>query len=460
MTSLRAPFRPALHALPRVTRVLVATALLVPAWLLANAPTPAAAGSIHLSGEAGAAPRAGSIVRVLVPAPAGVASPSAAILEGAGGVRIEALATAPGLAAREASRGSAGADSLDGRLELVFAVPEGLPAGAATLALAGWRSADETPAPDAPRLLWAEDADPVEGTEFTELRRIDPKIGVRKVARYMRTPFDASTPARRELTYKPFHHLFDPASGSTLLTKGGPGGLYPHHRGLYFGFNKISYGGGRTADVWHCKGKAHQVDVGSDGAWASRDTARHRRTIHWCGQDGEPFAKETRELTFLAMSGSTVVEFASLVETLGGEIRLDGDPQHAGFHFRANNEVAERTKGETVYVRPDGAGGPGQTRNWPDDPKHADLPWNGMRFTVAGRRYTALYIDRPGNPKEARYSERDYGRFGSYFEFTITPERPLFVHYRFRLHEGELDVESAAALASDFVAPVSASYVE
>ena len=28
-------------------------------------------------------------------------------------------------------------------------------------------------------------------------------------------------------------------------------GLYPHHRGLFFGFNKISYGDKQTADIWH-----------------------------------------------------------------------------------------------------------------------------------------------------------------------------------------------------------------
>ena len=37
-----------------------------------------------------------------------------------------------------------------------------------------------------------------------------------------------------------------------------PGGKYTHHRGLYFGFNRISYGDGLTCDVWHCKAPAFQ----------------------------------------------------------------------------------------------------------------------------------------------------------------------------------------------------------
>ena len=32
-----------------------------------------------------------------------------------------------------------------------------------------------------------------------------------------------------------------------------------------------------------------------------------------------------------------------------------------------------------------------------------DLPWNVMSFVVGGKRYTAAYLDRPENPKEARY---------------------------------------------------------
>ena len=48
-------------------------------------------------------------------------------------------------------------------------------------------------------------------------------------------------------------------------------------------------------------------------------------------------------------------------------MRLDGDPQHAGFHFRANQEVAKNGKENTYYLRPDGKGKLGDTRNW--DPK-------------------------------------------------------------------------------------------
>ena len=113
-------------------------------------------------------------------------------------------------------------------------------------------------------------------------------------------------------------------------------------------------------------------------------------------------------------------------------VRLDGDPQHAGFHFRANMEVSKTNK-ETYYVRPDGRGKPGETRNWDakgKDPKTVNLPWDACSFVVGGKRYTVLRISHPDNPKEARGSERDYGRFGDYFEYDLTPKTPLKLKYR------------------------------
>jgi len=66
------------------------------------------------------------------------------------------------------------------------------------------------------------------------------------------------------------------------------------------------------------------------------------------------------EATFV--TGGTLIEFASRVTTTGGDVKLDGDPQHSGFHFRATNEVADKTKGETYYLRPDGRDKPGGRR--------------------------------------------------------------------------------------------------
>ena len=90
--------------------------------------------------------------------------------------------------------------------------------------------------------------------------------------------------------------------------------------------------------------------------------------------------------------GGTLVDWRSkLTSKVDEPVQLDGDPQHAGFHFRADQEVAATTKAETYYLRPDGKGRPGETRNW--DPKTkqgpVNLPWDAMSFVVGGKRYTA-----------------------------------------------------------------------
>lgn len=276
----------------------------------------------------------------------------------------------------------------------------------------------------------------------------------------MHTPIDESSPESREQTYKPFHHVFSP-DGSTLLTKG-PGGLYTHHRGLFFGFNKVTYGDGKQCDVWHCRGKAYQSHEGVEASSADDNSASHRVAIDWHGQEGEVFANEERTLAVKrgenAGAEGWQVDFASRVRSADGEpIHLDGDPQHAGFHMRAAQEVADKTADQTYYLRRDGKGELQETRNW--DHKNvgsamnrecSNRPWNAMSFVVDAQRYTALYLDHPENPKPSRYSERDYGRFGSYFVYDVTADEPLEVKYRLWIQPGEMTVAQCEQMSAEF----------
>ena len=199
--------------------------------------------------------------------------------------------------------------------------------------------------------------------------------------------------------------------------------------------------------------------------------------INWNGQDGETFAKETREMTAYKIAGSTLIEFNSRLESAGADIKLDGDPQHAGFQFRASQLVPDKTKKETYYLRPDGKGEPGKFRNW--SPKkdeseinraHINLPWNTLVFQLpalpsasvtekpsSNETFSCVYLDRPNNPKPARFSERDYGRFGSYFEYSLTPSKPLTLNYRIWLQEGELSLDAANSMSHQFNSPAKAS---
>jgi hypothetical protein len=294
--------------------------------------------------------------------------------------------------------------------------------------------------------------------------------GGRRVLGYFHPPHD---PADHYYTFKPFHHVYDPVEGKTLLTNGSAktdkDGQFPHHRGLFFGWNRISYDD-KTADIWHGTERVFSQHDKMLDAVAGPVLARQRAAISWHGKDGATFITEERELTAYDVRGGTLLDFASVLTTDRPSVKLDGDPQHAGFHFRANMEVSKNGKENTYYLRPDGKGKIGETRNWepakPDpkkkgettqpDKRTINLPWNAMSFVVGGKRYTLLRMNHPDNPKESRGSERDYGRFGDYFEYTLTPEKPLKVKYRIWVQEGEMTVEQCAAMASAFAAPPEA----
>jgi Methane oxygenase PmoA len=300
-------------------------------------------------------------------------------------------------------------------------------------------------------------------------------FGSRPVLDFMCRPLDESSKEAREETFKPFHHLYDP-DGKILVTKG-PGGYFTHHRGLFYGFNKITYGG-KEADVWHCTKNCYQSSEKVLDEAAGPVLGRQIVAIDWHGQDRQPFAHEQREMTVYNLPGGTMIDFASRLETVGEKVRLDGDPQHSGFHFRTANEVADKGKvqktkdgkttaekvnPETIFIRADGVGRPGEAINWDpklgakNDPRTINQPWKGMSFLLGGERYTVAMLDLPSNPKEARFSERDYGRFGSYFEYDLTKDHPLEIRYRVWLQKGMMTPEQIAALAADFAEPVEAT---
>ncbi|MEQ8789162.1 MAG: PmoA family protein [Pirellulaceae bacterium] len=341
--------------------------------------------------------------------------------------------TAPGLASGQVE--AAGKGMMVRELHLI--VPK-LAAGK-TLSLKAIVS-DDAPAA-APVFHWQDTAG-----RYSEL-----SFDGRPTLRYMYEKLDDSSPDRRMETYKPYHHVYDPA-GKRFVTKG-PGGLFPHHRGLFYGFNKIRYGDGQTADVWHCRQGESQSHEKLLSQEAGPVLGRHRVAIAWRGKDGETFAEEQREMTVYNTPGGQTIDFASRLESTVGEVQLDGDPQHAGFQFRASQDVPDKTKNLTYYLRPDGQGKPGQFRNWPQDKSQVNLAWNALSFVLDDQRYTCCYLDRPQNPKEARFSERDYGRFGSYFEYTLTESNPLNLRYRIWLQKGEMTVDGVNRLSRDFINP-------
>ena len=241
-------------------------------------------------------------------------------------------------------------------------------------------------------------------------------------------------------TFKPFDHVFSfkPATqpstqpaenrpeGYRSITKG-PGGQFTHHRGIFFGFNKTAYG-----DYWHCNKGESQRHQSFETAreWAGPLAAKMVATTDWVAADGKAKFRDTREVTAWRVGDDQLVlDYDITLATLTGQAeKLAGDAHHAGFHFRAANEL--------VDVADKGRRGGGAHYLFPPDAKPlkndiwADLGWVNATFDLFGRRYSVTHMDAPGNPDPTTYSTRGYGRFGAFFTTEVTPEKPLNVKYR------------------------------
>ena len=135
----------------------------------------------------------------------------------------------------------------------------------------------------------------------------------------------------------------------------------------------------------------------------------------------------------------------------------------------------------TYYLRPDGKAKPGEFRNWSDKPKeneinkaHINLPWLAICFSLPEvdedgnvvadsknfEKYTVCYLNADSNPKPSRFSERDYGRFGSYIPTTIPSGKFLNLDYRYWIFKGEKTVEEIDALSKRFENPVTVEFTE
>lgn len=280
--------------------------------------------------------------------------------------------------------------------------------------------------------------------------------GDKPVLRYM-FAYDTSTKERVHDTYKVFHHVFGPSSGKPI-TKG-PGGKFTHHRGLFVGWNRTSFGDGKRYDFWHCKGGAHLRHVRFIEQAADRQQGSMTAEIHWNDPDGNSVIKETRTVTVRGepVTGGWQIDWSTKLESQVGDIQLAGDRQHAGFQFRADQHVAD-SNGAT-YLRP--AAFPQQPEaiqvgDKGDPPPHINLGWFAMTYELDAVRYTVEYFDNPNLPKPALFSERPYGRFGTYFKTAVTAAKPLEMDYRVVVSEGAPpSVESIQARYDAFVAQLS-----
>jgi len=265
-------------------------------------------------------------------------------------------------------------------------------------------------------------------------------LGDKPVIRYMYA-YDTSTETRAHETYKVFHHVYGPGS-KTIITKG-PHGKYTHHRGMYVGWNKTGFEG-KSLDFWHCKNGAHLRHAKFVEMSADADHGSMTAEIHWNDADGKPVIVEWRTVSVReeTTTDGWQIDWSTKLESRRGDITLNGDRQHAGFQFRANQSVAETNGG--TYLRPktfpqgEAAVQVGDKGN---PPAHINLGWFALSYEINKQRYTVEYFDNPNLPKPALFSERPYGRFGTFFKTTLKADAPLEMKYRVIVARGKPSVD-------------------
>lgn len=275
---------------------------------------------------------------------------------------------------------------------------------------------------------------------------LDLLIDGRKVIRYMYA-YDKSTPERLAATNKPFYHVFD-ASGENLITNGSdPNILYPHHRGLFFGWQKVLFEGEKY-NFWEMRNNTAQVHQKFLQQTAGPVLAKSKSLIKWNDKDGKTLLIEERQITAFRQPSPTIalLEFESLLKPAAGDIYLDAlDPNkaadHGGLQFRAHSDISKGSekqpggkksdnKNKAVYLFP---------KEDLNSVKAQELPWAAMSYTLNSRQYTVQHMNPPGNPSPTLYTAyRDYGRFGAFFREKIPAGGQLAVKYYIWVTEGKI----------------------
>jgi hypothetical protein len=260
--------------------------------------------------------------------------------------------------------------------------------------------------------------------------------------------------------FKPYLHVY--GEEAELLTNAGldasgkAAGKYPHHRGIFIGWNKLTSELG-SFDLWHFNNGGKMELSRFELLKATDNDATVVALIYWragkkdaAGND--LLLNERRTLKISRPEGRTRID-AHFELTAARDLKLDGDLQHAGIHFRAADEVATRNL-ETAYVS-DPEDKETKGRNWQPGPPEKDkdgkeiapakiargeLNWCRLLFPIGNRWYAASELNAPNNPID-ELSWRDYGRFGFFFKKSLKKGEKFAVDYRFFVEPSEAPAE-------------------
>jgi len=253
---------------------------------------------------------------------------------------------------------------------------------------------------------------------------LDVLLDGRVAARYM-CAYDKSTPKRLHDTNKPYLHVFD-AEGKQPITNG-PSGLYPHHRGIFIGWTRLGFEG-RSYDFWGM-GSGEIVHQKLLDQKAGPDRATFTSLTHWNDKAGRTLVVEERTMAFRRGPAGVrlAIDFTSKLRAPACDVMLDGDPEHAGVHYRPANQLDVK---KTLYVFP---------REKANAKVDLDYPWVGETYTLGNKQYSVVQMNHPDNPRGTKFSAyRDYGRFGAFFTKTLRSGDSLMVKYRFLVADGEM----------------------
>ncbi len=276
----------------------------------------------------------------------------------------------------------------------------------------------------------------IEAHSFRWLKQADGMLdlydGDRRVLRYVHS-YDPSTEETLHETYKCYYHVYD-VTGKCQLTKGS-GGLYTHHRGLFIGWNRLTIGN-TEYDFWHMK-ETTQRHSKTTKLTADKRQAQLSTCINWCNAEDKVILIENRSITVYDSADPQLLllDFESKLTPVAGDVLLNGDPEHAGFQFRAHNNVAEgESDVKATYLFHEDGIDPTQDHN---------LPWAAMSFGLNGKHFTVQHMNHPDNPRPTVYSAyRDYGRFGAFPILEIPNNETRTLRYRVYVMQGKMPQRS------------------
>lgn len=257
---------------------------------------------------------------------------------------------------------------------------------------------------------------------------------------------DTSSKERDFDTAKVFAHVLAP-DGQATLTNGPEGKTFPHHRGIFIGWNKVLHDG-QSHDLWHVRDTVQRhvslqsASQSSSSQGVTDASAQIVARIDWVGKNGQTLLEETRTHQVITSKDAyVVIDLTSELTAVAGDLELNGDPEHAGIQFRPAQEVADNKSAKYTF-HAEGV----------DPTKQLDLPWVACTFTIGDAQWTVQHISHPSNPTGARWSAyRDYGRFGPFPVIKIGKGETQTLKFRFRITGGEVpSVEELATAAADF----------